>query len=204
MSTMAQHKAQKNAKGAKESSADRYEIRLSGSGGHGVILAAVILAQAVGTDPKMNVVQTQSYGPEARGGASRADIVVSRGEIFYPKTMKLDLLLAFTQEACDKYYPDLKADGILVVDSTLVTKVPIKSGYGFPFMRLAREDVGHPMVANIIALGVIAELTGVVPKEALRQMVKDRAPKGTEDKNLKALQLGFELVQKVGMNTREA
>ncbi len=184
-------------KSPKISGDDRYEIRLSGSGGHGVILACVMLAQAVGLNPRRNVVQTQSYGPEARGGASRADVVVSAGEIFYPKTMMLDVLLAFTQEACDKYYSDLKPGGVLIVDSTMVTKVPIKNSYGFPFIRLAREKVGHPMVANVIALGVIAELTGIVSRDAMRTVVKMRAPKGTEEKNLKALQVGFDLAKKI-------
>lgn len=184
-------------KSPKISGDDRYEIRLSGSGGHGVILACVMLAQAVGLNPRRNVVQTQSYGPEARGGASRADVVISAGEIFYPKTMMLDVLLAFTQEACDKYYGDLKPGGLLIVDSTMVTKVPMKNSCGFPFIRLAREKVGHPMVANVIALGVIAELTGIVNRDAIRTVVKMRAPKGTEEKNLKALQVGFDLAKKV-------
>lgn len=196
MATVRESKSQKDGrpKGIKD---DRYEVRLSGSGGHGVILACVMLAQAVGLNPRKNVVQTQSYGPEARGGASRADLVVSNGEIFYPKTMKLDLLLAFTQEACDKYYSDMKPDGLLIVDSTMVTKVPIKNSHGFPFIRLAREKVGHPMVANVIALGVITELTGIVTRDAMRTVVKMRAPKGTEEKNLKALQVGFDLAKKL-------
>lgn len=195
MATVRESKSQKDRK-PREEKDDRYEIRLSGSGGHGVILACVILAQAVGLNHRKNVVQTQSYGPEARGGASRADVVISSSEIFYPKTMTLDVLLAFTQEACDKYYSDLKPGGLLIVDSTLVTKVPIKNSYGFPFIRLAREKVGHPMVANVIALGVIAELTGIVSREAIRSVVKARAPKGTEEKNLKALQVGFDLAKK--------
>lgn len=196
MSTMTQYKVHKNGKSHRGVGDDRYEIRLSGSGGHGVILACVILAQAVGRDHRMNVVQTQSYGPEARGGASRADAVISRGQIFYPKTMKLDVLLAFTQEACDKYYRDLKPDGLLIVDSTMVTKVPIKNSYGFPFIRAAREQVGHPMVANVIALGAICELTGIVSRSDLKEVVKERAPRGTEEKNLKALEVGFELARK--------
>jgi 2-oxoglutarate ferredoxin oxidoreductase subunit gamma len=155
-----------------------------------------MLSQAVGANHKMNVVQTQSYGPEARGGASRADVVISRGEIYYPKTMKLDLLLAFTQEACDKYYHDLKPEGLMIVDSNMVTKIPFKRSNGFPFLRAAREQVGHPMVANVIALGVIAELTGLASRDALKTVIKARAPKGTEEKNLKALQLGFDLGRK--------
>ena len=196
MTVAKEHKAHREAKGPKLGEGDRYEVRLSGSGGHGIILACVMLAQAIGMDPRRNVVQTQSYGPEARGGASRADLVMAKGDIFYPKTMKLDLLLAFTQEACDKYANDLKTDGLLIVDSNLVTKVPIKNSYGFPFIRTAREKVGHPMVANVIALGVIAELTGIVAKDALKSVVLARAPKGTEEKNLKALQVGFEMAKK--------
>lgn len=196
MTAGAHPRTNRETKGSRESKGERYEIRLSGSGGHGVILAAVILAQAVGTDPKMNVAQTQSYGPEARGGASRADVVISREEISYPKTMKLDLLLAFTQEACDKYFADLKPDGVLLIDNTLVTKMPTKSGYGFPFLRLAREKVGHPMVANIIALGAIARLSGIVPYASLEAVVRERAPKGTEEKNLQALKIGYDLAGK--------
>ncbi|MDD4053152.1 MAG: 2-oxoacid:acceptor oxidoreductase family protein, partial [candidate division Zixibacteria bacterium] len=174
MTAISPHHAHRESKHSRDTKGDRYEIRLSGSGGHGVILAAVILAQAVGSDPKMNVAQTQSYGPEARGGASRADVVISLNDISYPKTMKLDLLLAFTQEACDKYFADLKPDGILLIDNTLVTKMPTKSGYGFPFLRIAREQVGHPMVANIVALGAIAKLSGVVPYQALEAVVRER------------------------------
>jgi len=175
---------------------NRFEIRLSGSGGQGLILAGVILAEAIGVGDGKNAVQTQSYGPEARGGASRADVVISNGQIYYPKTMKLDLLLALTQEACDRYYPDMKPDGLLVIDSTLVTQIPTKKFYGFPFVRLAREEIGHVMVANVIALGAITELTGIVSREAVKDAVLSRAPKGTEDKNQKALELGFKIAKK--------
>jgi len=175
---------------------ERYELRISGSGGHGVILAAIMLAEATAYDPRLNVVQTQSYGPEARGGASRADVVISTSDIYHPKTMKLDLLMAFTQEACDKYYQDLKPNGILIVDSNMVTKVPFKNSYAFPFMRTAREQVGHIMVANVIALGVIVELTGLIAPESIREVVGRRAPKGTEERNLQALEIGFDLAKK--------
>lgn len=181
---------------SKHSSApDRYEIRLSGAGGQGLILAGVILAEAIGTIDGKNAVQSQSYGPEARGGASRADVVISKEEIFYPKTMKLDLLLALTQEACDKYYPDLKEDGILIIDSHMVTQPPVSDSYGFPFVQLAKDEIGVAMVANVISLGVICELTGIVSKHALTEVVKMRAPRGTEEKNMKALELGFKIAR---------
>lgn len=170
---------------------DRLEIRLSGSGGQGMILAAVILCDAIGRSDDRNVVQSQSYGPEARGGASKADVVISENEIFYPKAMQLDLLLAMTQEALDTYMPFLKKDGTLVIDTTLVTNMPDREYYGLEFTQLARQDAGHIMVANVIALAAIAELTGVVSKDKLTEAVLARAPRGTEDKNRKAIEIGF-------------
>jgi 2-oxoglutarate ferredoxin oxidoreductase subunit gamma len=174
-------------------SSDRYEIRLSGSGGQGLIFAGTILAEAVGVYHGKNVIQTQSYGPEARGGASRSDIVISSDEIFYPKCMKLDLLLALTQEACDKFYMELKEDGILIVDSGLVAQLPTGKVYAFPFTQLSRDKEGTPMVANIMALGTVAKLSKIVPQTALIEAVRKKAPKGTEERNLRALQIGFEL-----------
>lgn len=187
--------AKKKAPARNKQDADRFEIRFSGSGGQGLILAGVILAQAIGVGDRKNVVQTQSYGPEARGGASRADVVISAGEIYYPKSMKLDMLLALTQEACDKYYPDMKPGGSLIIDSNMVTQLPTKTYYGFPFSRLAREEIGHVMVANVIALGAIAQITGVVSKESIKEAVLARAPRGTEEKNAKALELGMKIAK---------
>ncbi|MEE8576119.1 MAG: 2-oxoacid:acceptor oxidoreductase family protein [candidate division Zixibacteria bacterium] len=170
---------------------DRFEMRLSGSGGQGMILAAVIMAEAVGSDPSKHVSQTQSYGPEARGGASKADVVISENEIYYPKAMKLDLLLAMTQESLDSYFKDLKEGGILIVDTSLVTHFPTEDYYGLPFTKLAREEAGHIMVANVIALGAIAKLTGVIGRETLVTAVLARAPRGTESKNRAAVEIGF-------------
>jgi 2-oxoglutarate ferredoxin oxidoreductase subunit gamma len=175
---------------------DRYEIRLSGSGGQGMVFAGTVLAEAIGVEDGKSVCQTQSYGPEARGGASRSDLVVSSGEIYYPKPLKLDLLLALTQEACDTYFPALKEEGVLVVDSGLVDQLPDHEVHGFPFTQLARDKVGTPMVANVIALGAIVALTKVASRKGFLEAVKRRAPKGTEDRNLKAADIGFALVQR--------
>jgi 2-oxoglutarate ferredoxin oxidoreductase subunit gamma len=170
---------------------DRFEIRLSGSGGQGMILASVILAEAIGLDYSKNVVQSQSYGPEARGGASKADVVVSSNEIYYPKALQLNMLLCMTQESTDKYYRELDKDGILIVDSGLVKSVPTDDYYGLPFTQIAREQAGHVMVANVVALGAIAAFTGVVSKEDLIDAVLKRAPRGTEDKNRIAVDIGY-------------
>jgi 2-oxoglutarate ferredoxin oxidoreductase subunit gamma len=176
---------------------DRFEMRLSGSGGQGMILASVIFAEAIGKSDQRNVVQTQSYGPEARGGASKSDVVISENEIFYPKAMQLDLLLCMTQESMDKYYADLKEGGTLVVDTTLVTEVPTDKFYGLPFTQLAKDEAGHVMVANVIALAAIAELTGAVSRQALTAAVLNRAPRGTEEKNKKAIEIGFAEAAKI-------
>ena len=158
-----------------------------------MVFAGTILAEAIGVEDGKNVCQTQSYGPEARGGASRSDLVVSSGEIYYPKPLGLNLLLALTQESCDAYFPALKEDGVLVVDSGLVSQLPNREVHGFPFTQIAREQLGTPMVANILALGAIAALTKIVSKNGLLEAVKRRAPKGTEERNLKALEIGFGL-----------
>lgn len=173
---------------------DRFEMRLSGSGGQGMIFASVILSKAIGIGESKNVVQSQSYGPEARGGASKSDVVVSDNEIFYPKAMKLDLLLAMTQESLDKYYPDLKEGGILIIDSSLIDDVPTDNYFGLEFTRMARTEIGHIMVANVIALGAIAAISKLVSLEKLIEVVIAHAPKGTEDKNRKAVELGYNAV----------
>lgn len=181
----------KNENGTR--SFDRFEIRLSGSGGQGLVLGGVMLAEALATVDGKNVVQTQSYGPEARGGASRTDLVVSDAEIYYPKPMGIDLLLAMTQESCDLYLDALKEGGLLVYDSHLVTQVPYTNAIGIEFTQLARQEIGIPIMANVISLGAICALTGIVSEKGLREVVKRRAPRGTEEKNVAALELGLKI-----------
>lgn len=177
---------------------ERYEIRLSGEGGQGVILAAIIMAEAAAIYDGKNAIQTQSYGPEARGGASKSEVVISDGPIDYPKATRVDLLLSFTQESCDKYIKDLKEGGILIVDSDYVTRIPDGRYqiYRLPIIDTAAKEIGKVFVANIVALGVIVEITGIVSKESIEKAVLARVPKGTEDLNRKALYKGFELVKK--------
>jgi 2-oxoglutarate ferredoxin oxidoreductase subunit gamma len=170
----------------------RYEIRLSGSGGQGLVLAGVILAEALGVYEGKNVSQTQSYGPEARGGASRSDVIISDGEIYYPKTTELDILLCLTQESCDMYYRYLKEEGILIVDSDRVRQIPGSEAYSLPFIRIASEKVGTPVVANVVSIAAIVEISGICSRESLEKAVLGRAPKGTEDKNRLACEMGFE------------
>lgn len=178
---------------------DRVEVRFSGSGGQGIILGGVILAEAAAIYDNKNAVQSQSYGPEARGGASKSEVIISDGEIDYPKATHIDILLALTQVACDKYAPDIKEGGVLIVDSQEVQKVPEGSFsvYSLPIFKLAQETIGKLIVANIVALGVVVGLTGVVSKKAVEEAVLARVPRGTEDLNLNALRLGFEEAERL-------
>lgn len=178
---------------------DRYEVRLSGAGGQGLILAGIILAEAAGIYDGKNVTQTQSYGPEARGGASKSDVVISNEEIDYPKAEKLDLLLALTQESYETYKRNLKPDGLLIVDSD---RVELGDDVGknlkvvaAPLSKVAREQIGRELVTNIVALGMIAELTSIVGRESLEKAVLQKVPRGTEELNKKALAAGHALGQ---------
>ena len=178
---------------------ERYEVRLSGSGGQGIIMAAIILAEAAGVYDEKFVCQSQSYGPEARGGTSKAEVIISNQTIDYPKAIKPDLLLSMNQEACDTYFPNLKTDGLLVVDSTLVHQVPTNRVVAIPFTRIAREEIGKEMVANMVALGAVGVLSQIISLESLEQALMARVPKGTEEVNRKALHTGMEAAKKIDL-----
>ena len=167
----------------------RTEIRLAGSGGQGLILAGVILAEAAGIHEGKQVAQTQSYGPEARGGASKAEVVISETEIDYPKAVKPDVLLCMNQRACDTYIFDLKPGGTLIVDSSLVQHLHTTRAIALPFTKIARQ-LGQEMMANIVALGALAILTDVVSLKTLEIAVSARVPKGSKMLNRKALKAG--------------
>ena len=170
---------------------ERYEVRLSGTGGQGLMLAGRLLAEAAVLDGK-NVVQTQSYGPEARGGKSKSDVVISTGDIHYPKAMHVDVLLAMSQQSLNEYAASLKDGGTLIVDSYAVDEIPQENAIRIPCTLLAIEHCGRGLFANVVALGAITELTGVVRWESLREAVLARVPKGTEEINEKALAVGRE------------
>ncbi|NOZ87242.1 MAG: 2-oxoacid:ferredoxin oxidoreductase subunit gamma [Deltaproteobacteria bacterium] len=176
----------------------RTEVRLAGSGGQGLILAGVILAEAATIYDEKNAVQSQSYGPEARGGASRAEVIISDADIEYPKATELDILLCLTQESCDRYVQDLKPGGLLLVDRDEVNEIKAAREaevkvVKIPIISTAKEKIGKALVANIVALGALVQITRVVTKDALKNAVLGRVPKGTEDLNLNALESGFEL-----------
>lgn len=170
---------------------DRYEVRLAGEGGQGMILAGVILAEAAAVYDGLNAVQTQSYGPEARGGASRSEVIIAHGEIDYPKVMAADLLVCMSQEACEKFYTQVKEDAIILVDSTHVSRVPSHWAVPVPITQIAQQTTGRTITASIVALGLAAGLTDIVTRSALEKAVRERVPAGSEEMNLKALEAGF-------------
>ncbi len=174
---------------------DRYEIRLCGSGGQGLILAGVILAEAAALHDGKNAVQTQSYGPESRGGFSSSVVIISDEDIDYPKATKLDVLLALTQQAANMYARDVKDEGILITDDEMVRDIPTVKYrvYRLPIIQTARTQLGKVIVANIVALGAIVGLTKLVSTEAIKKALFSKIPKGTERLNLSALEAGIDL-----------
>jgi 2-oxoglutarate ferredoxin oxidoreductase subunit gamma len=171
------------------------EIRLSGTGGQGLILAGIILAEAAGVYGGHEVIQTQSYGPEARGGASRAELIISDDAIDYPKVTSPDVVLVMSQQACDRYGHQVRPGGIVLVDDTNVSSIPSVEGatvVTLPITEIARHDVGRQVVANVVALGALVGATGVVTPEAMEQAILARVPRGTEELNMKAFNVGLE------------
>lgn len=174
----------------------RKQLRLSGSGGQGVITAAIILAEAAVMEGK-EAVQSQSYGPEARGGASKSEVIIDDGPIFHPHVKKPGLVLAMTQKSADKYHTDLAEDGILVLDDDLVPNTPdFPNVIRIPITQLAVEKVGKALFANIVALGAVAHITGVVGFDTVKKAVSNRVPPHTVEQNMKALQVGWDAVNK--------
>lgn len=176
--------------------ARRYEVRLAGTGGQGTILAGIILAEAAIREGK-NVVQTQSYGPEARGGASRSEIVISEGEIDHPKVLEPNITLCMSQEACDRYSNQTRQGGLTILDADHVSRSPTTRAVRVPLTSLAREVTGRAIAANVVGLGLLAGLTGIVSRQSLEEAVQARAPRGTAELNLRALAAGYEEAQQI-------
>ena len=176
---------------------EKFEIRLSGSGGQGVILAAIILADAA-IDQGLNAIQTQSYGPEARGGSSKSEVIISNQEIKFPKITNANILLALTQKSYDKYIATLNKDGILVIDESVNVEMetPYKI-YKLPILDTAKNKIGTNMVSNIVSVGVIYALMGgrVINKDVMLKSIIERVPPVTVDKNIKAFEEGIKLIQ---------
>lgn len=171
-------------------SLERFEIRLSGLGGQGIITLGKIMGASLALDHGFYVTQTQSYGPEARGGASRTDLVISKAPISYPKAESVDLLVALSQEACNTYYRNIKANGVLLIESDLVRQPPSNVFLGLPFTRLAREKIGVPQAMNTIVLGAITWLLPFARSALMKKSLEASLPAKVLDVNLKAFALG--------------
>jgi 2-oxoglutarate ferredoxin oxidoreductase subunit gamma len=174
-----------------------YEIRLSGSGGQGLILAGIILARAAVIE-KRRVTQTQSYGPESRGGYSRADVIISDQEIYFPEATNFNCLLALTQEACDVYLFDLRENGVLIIDTTFVKNLALaaENTYELPFTDIAQERLGSTISTNILSLAFLVKITGIVKEESLKQSIAESVKPAFVDINHQAMEIGFELAKK--------
>jgi 2-oxoglutarate ferredoxin oxidoreductase subunit gamma len=170
----------------------------SGSGGQGVITAAIILAEAAVLYDKLIAVQSQSYGPEARGGATRSDIIISDSEIRYPKVTQPNVLVCLTQEAYNKFFQIIRPGGILLTDTRFVQtqkKVDAQQ-VELPMFDNVMEKIGRPIVFNICMLGALIGLTQLLKEDSVMKVLKDRIPSGFIQLNEQALQLGMELAQK--------
>ncbi len=173
----------------------RVEIRFSGSGGQGILLAAAIVAEAAAALGKQ-VVQTQSYGPEARGGASKSEVIVSDEDIDYPEVRHPDISLVLSQAAYLKYAADTRPGGLFIYDSGLVEPDPSDESLvrcGLPFTQAAMDDLGKKVVTNIVAIGTFAAVGGVLPVDAVRQAVVNRVPARFKELNEQAYDLGLRL-----------
>ena len=177
--------------------ADRTEVRLAGEGGQGMILAGIILAEAATIYGGQNAVQSQSYGPEARGGASKSEVVISPGEIDHPEVLLPDVVVALSQEAFKKFGSSIKPGGLLIVDADKVDSASSPKAIRLPITKMAFETTGRIITANTVALGVLVGLTGVVTRMAIEKAIIARAPRGTEEMNHKALDAGFAAAEMV-------
>ncbi len=166
----------------------RTEIQVAGFGGQGIVLAGLILGEAAVLDG-VNAVQTQSYGPESRGGAARSDIIISAEEIDYPKVLRADILVALSQPAFDKYVPGTSPETVVVADADLVHTENDRH-LRVPFTRMA-DELGRKIVANSVMLGYVTAATGVLSRSAVEGALKKNVPRGTEELNLKAFEKGW-------------
>lgn len=171
----------------------RHEIRFSGFGGQGIILSAVIIGRAAVMYDSKFAVQTQVYGPEARGGASMSAVIIDDDPILYPEVSIPDIYVIMSQEGFEKYGANAGSDAIMLIDSTLVHSRPKCRFIEVPATQEAKQTLKRDIVANIVMLGALVAATHVVGEDALKSAILDSVPKGTEELNLKAMQLGLQL-----------
>ncbi len=170
------------------------EIRIAGFGGQGVILSAIVLGKAASIFEGEFATMTQSFGPEARGGACSAQVILADSPILYPYVTHPDILVVMSQEAYTKFVPELKPNGTLVIEQDLVRVGDLPPGtkvFSCPATRLA-EELGKRMVLNIVMVGFFAAVANLVKPDSLRQAVGESVPPAFKELNLKAFDKGFE------------
>jgi len=179
----------------------RFEIRIAGFGGQGMVTIGRILGEAFSIYEGKNSANSQSYGPESRGGACKSEVVVADGEIYYPNVRRPDVLIALSQRALDTYLPDLRDSGILLIDPASVKDIPQPEKYRvheIAAMAIAHE-IGGVKYQNCVALGALYSLLAEVLKESsLRKAIADNVPPETVDINLKAFERGMSSVRRYG------
>lgn len=174
------------------------DLTLAGVGGQGSILAGVILGSAAVTYDGKYAVQTQAYSAELRGGFAAAWVIVSDEPIQFPRVTRPDILVAQAQDSVDRFAGALKEDGIMICDSDLIKSFPeeVQNAYGIPATSLARNRIQNTIVTNMIMLGALCRITGVVGREALEHAIRDAVPESKAVMNLEAFDLGFEHVSR--------
>ncbi len=177
-----------------EKLAKRIEIRISGLGGQGVVLAGEILGRAAAQEGK-HVVQTQSYGAEARGSAAKSEVIISKEKLVFPIVRKCDILVAMSHDAVEKYLKDLRKKGTLIVDEDIVEKVPETEAKVFrvPANKTAEELLGSRLYANVVMLGALMKITGVVKHESLMKAISESVRETAREANIRALREGIKL-----------
>lgn len=172
----------------------RVEVRFAGFGGQGIIKSGIILAAAACIHSGKNAVQTQSYGPESRGGACKSEVVMSEDDIDFPKVVEPDVLVVMSQHAYNEYAEDVKTGGIVIVDPDMIPQqkdLKNVSVFSVPATKMA-EELGRRIVANIVMIGAFVAITNLLNEDAVRDSVKENIPKGTEELNLAAFEKGYE------------
>ena len=172
------------------------EIRIAGLGGQGVVLAGHILGKAAVKDG-LQVVQTQSYGAEARGSAAKSEVILSNQKIGFPVVRKSDILVAMNQTALDKHLADLKEDGILILEPSMIKELPPVKARVFKVeaTKTAEAEFKSRMYANMVMLGAIAKITKLVSRDSLEKAIKETFSGEAAEKNIAAFRLGYDLVK---------
>ncbi len=175
----------------------RYRLLFSGSGGQGIITAAILLAKAAVIYEGLNAVQSQAYGAEARGGLSRSDVIISNEEICFPKVIQPNILICLTQRAYNNFYRMIRPGGILIVDDFLVKQDYAADAivYSLPLYSTMKEELNTSLGLNICMLGSLIGITHIVHEETLKKAINEEIPPQYKEHNLRAFEIGLKLVE---------